>query len=1338
MPRRVIDTETSQKQGKGMTDRIPMTSIQEAYWVGRRHDTPMGGVSTHTFEEINATGMDLERLEVSWNAIVKRHDMLRARVNNAGYIEIFPEVPWYHFAVDDLQDLPAIEQEIHLEAVRNRMREEVIASDTWPIFRVRAAKLGNGQLRIFTSMDALTLDARSRGLLYQEWRQVYEDPRTELPVIKASFAEFAKEIADIPESEAFESARKHWAEKLETMPSGPRLQAARPTKTNGAFIRLEFDHDQETADRIQGTAGDLETASYMYVLAAFSRTLARWSKDPRFHVVLTIFERAARDPRFANTLGDFTTTGLVDCSNEQDEDSEKFIRRLETNLKSTLTNSAYNGVMVSRDAQKKKDAWPDDSVMVVFTNLLGRHHVKEWRSAWIGPALRMNTQTPQVGLDFQLWSLAEGIRISWDFPTNVLDEDTVRAMFADFNAELAQTGRATAPVIVDEHQAERETRPEISERLLTDGVSWHIQNRPDALAIMSTKGLLTYGVLGEQAMGVAHALRTAVPDGEDPVILALPRTREQAIGSIGIILSGRAYVPVHPDWPEDRIEKIVAACGAKSIVALSSFAPENQGLKALARVNIDLVDSAPFEPDTWRADPEDVAYVIFTSGSTGEPKGVAMQHRATMVTIDEINNRFMVDADDCAMGISAMTFDLSVWDVFGMLGAGGRLAIPDESESKDPGAWTRMARRFNVTIWNSVPTLAQLLAERFEDEIDPAPLKTRLFLLSGDWIPVPLPERLRAAAPRCHVVSLGGATEAAIWSVAYEIGHVDPSWRSIPYGRALSRQTIDIRNEQLEALPAGEIGEVVIGGEGLAHSYIGDHELTAARFTTDPEGRRVYRTGDLGRLQTDGNIEFLGRADNQVKIAGYRIELGDVEHAISSHPDVEACLAKAVGPPCGERRLFAYVVTRDGTGSVDELKNHVRSNVPEYMVPAVIRVIDRLPLTSNGKVDRNADLDEMSSEWGDDHTTIAGSGPSTAPVKTTPTPTTEAGPGQDQLVETVRSLAMEILDISEVRAEDSLLDLGASSVDMIRIANRLEMLTGGIRPRLDDIYDTPTPIGIAALVAPMTNPEVETSTVQPITSSQSAVLGVPGANKNPILSTALRNREEVLAFKLKNHGRRNDLDDVEGFNLPDLHPTPDGKRTRTRMTRRLYSQAQLTTRTLAELFHVLRADGSEERRFNYGSSGPTYPISTYFLAKQGRVEGMPEGTYWFDPDANRMVMVGGIGEFGPEAVWGETNKRMLDSAAFGIALVSRHSAIVPVYDRASDRYAILETGFMSQVIEEQAERLDMGVCQVGALDSELFHTDANLQADDIVLNWIVGGMRLESEQETTEFTEEFL
>ena len=171
---------------------------------------------------------------------------------------------------------------------------------------------------------------------------------------------------------------------------------------------------------------------------------------------------------------------------------------------------------------------------------------------------------------------------------------------------------------------------------------------------------------------------------------------------------------------------------------------------------------------------------------------------------------------------------------------------------------------------------------------------------------------------------------------------------------------------------------------------------------------------------------------------------------------------------------------------------------------------------------------------------------------------------------------------------------------------------------------------------------------------------------------------------------------------------------------------------------MLRADGTDIRRFNYASSGPTYPISAYFLAKRGRVEGMEQATYWFDPDANRMVPVGGLGEFGPEAVWGPTNKRMLDSAAFGIALVSRHSAIVPVYDRASDRYALLETGFMTQLLEEQAERLNLGVCQIGAMDSEKFHADANLQQDDIVLNWIVGGERLPEGSNEDDIGEELL
>jgi SagB-type dehydrogenase family enzyme len=326
----------------------------------------------------------------------------------------------------------------------------------------------------------------------------------------------------------------------------------------------------------------------------------------------------------------------------------------------------------------------------------------------------------------------------------------------------------------------------------------------------------------------------------------------------------------------------------------------------------------------------------------------------------------------------------------------------------------------------------------------------------------------------------------------------------------------------------------------------------------------------------------------------------------------------------------------------------------------------------------------------------------------------------------------DVLSLESLSPEDNLLEQGASSVDMIRIANRVEQLNGGVRPRLDDIYDEPTSEGIAKLITSddSGNAQAETnSTDSPKDTSGNhlgGMLSVPGANKNPILSKELRSREEVKEFKAANHGRRNDLDAIQGVMLNDMLPVVDGTRPRRRKTRRLYSQRLVTMDEISTLVGSLRADGSAERRFNFGSSGPTYSIASYVVIKADRVEGVPAGSYWYDPDGNRLVPVGGIGEFGPDAVWGDINKNMLRSAAFGIALVYRPAAIWPVYDRASDRYAILEAGFMSQLIEMQAEEMGMGVCQVGAMDSEQFTKAADLPEGDVVVNWIVGGVRLES------------
>ncbi|MEW2549858.1 AMP-binding protein [Streptomyces sp. NPDC047002] len=254
--------------------------------------------------------------------------------------------------------------------------------------------------------------------------------------------------------------------------------------------------------------------------------------------------------------------------------------------------------------------------------------------------------------------------------------------------------------------------------------------------------------------------------------------------------------------------------------------------------------------------------MIFTSGSTGAPKGVAVPHQAAPNTCTDVCYRFGIGADDAVLGLSSLSFDLSVFDVFGVLGAGGRLVLPRPGAQRDPEHWLELAAEHGVTVWNSVPAVAEMVVSHLgADGRQGAALPgVRVALWSGDWIPVGLPDRWRAWSPGCRLISLGGATGAAIWSIAHEIGEVDPEWDSIPYGRLLTNQRFHVLDDRLEHCPVWVAGELYIGGLGLAEGYWRDHVRTAERFITHPvSGERLYRTGDLGRWRPDGTIEFLGR-----------------------------------------------------------------------------------------------------------------------------------------------------------------------------------------------------------------------------------------------------------------------------------------------------------------------------------------------------------------------------------------------------------------------------------------------------------------------------------------------
>ncbi|MGH8412628.1 MAG: AMP-binding protein, partial [Pseudomonas sp.] len=300
--------------------------------------------------------------------------------------------------------------------------------------------------------------------------------------------------------------------------------------------------------------------------------------------------------------------------------------------------------------------------------------------------------------------------------------------------------------------------------------------------------------------------------------------------------------------------------------------------------------------------------VIYTSGSTGIPKGVMISHQAALNSVVDINQRFAIGAEDRVLALASLGFDLSVYDIFGLLAVGGALVLPDAGRRADPSHWAECAREHGVTLWNSVPAQLQMLAHYLQAVPAAAPQSLRLALLSGDWIPLNLPAEIAALLPELQLISLGGATEAAIWSIAYPITEVDAQWRSIPYGAPLANQRFMVLDEQGRDRPQGVAGELFIAGTGLAMGYLGDAEKTAERFIEHAHsGERLYRTGDLGRYLESGLIEFLGREDFQVKVRGHHIELADVESALLRHPHVESAVVVAAGEGAFERRLQACV-----------------------------------------------------------------------------------------------------------------------------------------------------------------------------------------------------------------------------------------------------------------------------------------------------------------------------------------------------------------------------------------------------------------------------------------------
>ncbi|MFR9722200.1 amino acid adenylation domain-containing protein [Streptomyces sp. MS19] len=975
-----LGTATVRSLVAGGDDSFPLTPIQSAYWVGRDAAFPLGGVATFFYREYDrepgpgGPGADLARLTTAWNQLVARHPMLRMVVGPDARQRVLATVPEYRIDVTDLRDADAESAERTAARLREEWSHQVRPADRWPLFDVRAVLLPDGRTRLCMGIDVLALDLSGWFQVLAEWGVLVADPDARLPVQHTTFADYVRGRGHDPaERRRREADLAYWAERAPDLPPGPALPlTADVAELRGhrfTRVRTHLTADEWSALRDRAARHGLSPTGML--LAAFGLTLTRWGATEPFSLNTTLFDRPDV-PELKHVVGDFTSTllvGMPELDPLRWEGFAAYASQVNERFWTDMEHRAVSG-MEAPPATGQPPGVPRHPV--VFTSGLGLTDSDADPADWLGTEVFGISQTPQILLDHIVYAEGGALVLCWDSVDGAYPAGFVSGML-DAHARLLRR-------LAREDEAWRD--PELgwdpsflpaetldatpfgdAGPLLGDPARAAAEARPDAPALLDSAGRVSHKELAARAERTAAVLAAAGVGTGDLVAVATEKGPAQVAAILGVTASGAGYVPVEPSWPANRVASVCAQAGVRHALAGDGTAvtwPDGVTAHPLRPDGTPAADSAPENAgERCRPEPDELAYVVFTSGSTGRPKGVAIEHRAARTTVDDLVDRFPIGPDDRVLALSAFSFDLSVYDIFAVLGVGGALVLPEVERQRDPAHWLDLMARHRVTVWNTAPALMEMLVEYAEVDLEQAraalaPL--RLVLLSADWIPVTLPERVRALAPDARIVSLGGATEGSIWSICHPIDRVEPTWRSIPYGRALRDQSFRILDADGRPRPVGAPGELHIGGRGLAREYVGDPEQTRERFVIHPRlGVRLYRTGDLGRWRPDGTIEFLGRLDRQVKIRGHRIELGEVESVLDRLPGVRKSVALSVPGPDDRPRLVAYVVRHEGARVTDEeIRRRLGENVPAYMVPSRLVDMDEFPVTDNGKIDYRA------------------------------------------------------------------------------------------------------------------------------------------------------------------------------------------------------------------------------------------------------------------------------------------------------------------------------------------------------------------------------------------------
>ncbi|MEG4330816.1 amino acid adenylation domain-containing protein [Microcoleus sp. AT9_A2] len=969
-------------------DSIPLSFAQQRLWF---FDQFEAGKSFYNLPgAIRLKGkLNVAVLEQTFNEIVNRHEALRStftEVQGQPVQVIAPPVSRLLLPVIDLREVPQSDREAAVKQLSAKEAQQPFDLERGPLLGTSLLQLSEEEYVLLLTMHHIVSDGWSIGVLARELAAIYEalsaGNQPQLPELPVQYADFAIWQRNWLWGEVLQTQLAYWKQQLEGAPPLLELPADRPRPpiqtSNGATQSLLL--SQELTAALKNLSQGEDVTLFMTLLAAFKALLYRYTGRTDLLVGSPIANRNRAE--IEGLIGVFVNTLVLRTDVSGDPTFRELLQRVR---EVTLGAYAHQDLPFEKLVEELQ---PDRSlsynpVFQVMFQLQNNPMPPLDLPGLTLSLLDVETNTTQFDLSLDLEELGERLQASVEYSTDLFDRATITRMLGHLQTLLEgivpnpEQRLWSLPLLtaVEKQQLlewnntfAQYPQDKCIHQLFEEAVS----RSPDAVAVVFEGEELSYRELNARANQLARHLRSLGVEPEVLVGICVERSPLMVIGLLGVLKAGGAYVPLDPNYPKERLAFMLEDSSVQVLLAqeklLEKLPPHSARVVCLDSGWEEIAFYSSENPRSG-VKPENLAYVIYTSGSTGKPKGVLIEHRSLVNYTTAAIAEYGIEKRDRVLQFASISFDASAEEMYPCLTSGATLVLRTDSMLDSAGVFWEKCRTWKLTVL-SLPTAYwhELTALLSQETLVLAP-SLRLTIIGGEKA---LPERLKTWIERVgqqvRLVNTYGPTEATVVATICELSAADATLRELPIGRPIGNVQTYILDCNGQPVPTGIPGELHVGGAGLARGYLNRPELTAEKFIPSPfsnePGSRLYKTGDLTRYRPDGNIEYVSRIDNQVKIRGFRIELAEIEAALSQHPAVLESAVLVWFEANARKRLVAYLVpdARLGAGtgapplqlSSSELRQFLQERLPEYMVPSAFVLLESLPLTNNGKVDRKA------------------------------------------------------------------------------------------------------------------------------------------------------------------------------------------------------------------------------------------------------------------------------------------------------------------------------------------------------------------------------------------------